>query len=364
LSEGQSSDALFRILSALRVDLEVPIHAIEVVPAEVTCRLLINSMTQNDLSLGSLLARAALPTADTPKWIYVVDRFKAFLDNVALTTSQVEDGEKKYKGVVSCLNAAYWGHASETLNAFLIGSWAKQTRIRPPRDVDIYFVLPLAVYERFQAYDSSVNRQSALLQEVKGKLLATYPASVIKGDGPVVVAGFTSYNVEIVPAFLFSAEDRSYYVCDTKNGGRYVTTKPLHEVDAINSADTRNNYNVRPLVRMLKCWQAYCTVPIKSFFLELLAVDFLDQWPHRDQSYFYYDWMCRDFFKWMVGKANGFVMAPGTWEVMWIGDAWKSRAESAYSRASKACDYERDNDMCNAGDEWQKIFGIDIPKYV
>lgn len=320
----------------------------------------------NSPSLGDLIALSAAPTVatDAPKWIYVIDRFKTFLGNLTLTTSQIADGETKVKGVVACLNAAYWGHNSETENMFLIGSWAKQTRIRPPRDIDIYFLLPIAVYERFESYNSGVNRQSALLQEVRGKLLATYPDSTIKGDGPVVLAAFTSYSVEIVPAFVFSGTDRSYYVCDTKNGGRYLTTKPHHEVDAIEAADLRRNSNVRRLVQMLKCWQAYCSVPVKSFYLELLANEFLDQWRFSDQSYFFYDWMCRDFFAWMITRANLFVMAPGTFEIMWIGDAWKTRAESAHARAVKACDYERDNNMLAAGEEWQKIFGTDIPKYM
>lgn len=334
-------------------------------PAPTGLGLLAQAMVaqpQNTLLTG--LASLATQPADPQKWIYVTARFKTFQDNLALTASQVEDGERKYKGVVSCLNAAYWGHNSETLNAFLIGSWAKDTRIRPPRDVDLYFLLPLPVYQRFESYAQSVNKQSALLQEVKGKLLASYPSSSIKGDGPVVLAGFTSYNVEIVPAFLFNADDRSYYVCDTKSGGRYMTTKPLHEVDAIEAADVRNNCNVRPLIRMLKCWQACCSVPIKSFYLELLAIEFLDQWKYKDRSYFFYDWMCRDFFTWLVTKANSFVMTPGTWDIIWIGEAWKSRAENAGGRALKACDYERANDMLNAGDEWQKIFGTDIPRIV
>ena len=314
-------------------------------------------------ALYGLSSLAAKPV-EAPKWVYVTKRFQTFQDNLALTANQVEDGQTKYKGVVSCLNAAYWGHNSETQNAFCIGSWAKDTRIRPPRDVDLYFVLPLAVYQRFEAYGSSVNKQSALLQEVKSKLLGTYWSSSIKGDGPAVLAGFTSYNVEIVPAFLYDSNDHSYYVCDTKNGGRYITTKPLHEVHAIQAADARNNHNVRRLIRMLKCWQARCSVPIKSFYLELLAINFLDQWQYKDQSYFFYDWMCRDFFAWLITTSPSFVMVPGTWEILWIGDAWKSRAESAYGHALKACDYERTNDMYSAGDEWQKIFGTDIPKFV
>jgi len=298
---------------------------------------------------------------EAPKWIYVRKRFTSFLNNLELTDSQRKDGETKFKGVVRTLNQAYWNSNSETDHAFYIGSWAKLTRIRPPRDVDLYFLLPSEVYSRFEQYRG--NKQSALLQEVKGKLLATNPTSDIKGDGPVVLAAFTSFNVEIVPAFLYNSAERSYYVCDTKNGGSYKKTMPLHEVDAITAADARNANNARRLIRMLKAWQAWCSVPIKSFYLELLAVEFLDQCEWRKNDYFYYDWISRDFFKWMITKANTHLWAPGTYELLWLGEAWKSRATSAYARAVNACNYELANDEGNAGDEWQKIYGTDIPKW-
>jgi hypothetical protein len=302
--------------------------------------------------------------APITKWIYVTTRFAAFQDNLQLTAAQEADGITKMHGVVSCLNAAYYGHSSKTDNAFLIGSWAKGTRVRPPRDVDLYFLLPVDVYKRFEQYAPGVNKQSALLQEVKSKLLGTNPTSSIKGDGPVVLAAFTSYSVEVVPAFRYNNAERSFYVCDTKNGGSYKLTMPLHEVDAIDAADKRNSGNVRPLVRMLKAWQAWCNVPIKSFHLELLAIEFLDQSPWRNNGYFYYDWIVRDFFSFMVSRANTVLVTPGTIELVWLGDAWKSRAETAYLRAAKACEYETVNDMANAGDEWQKIFGTEIPKWV
>lgn len=317
-----------------------------------------------NLGLGQgITQRTAAPALSwTPTWPFVTRRFTTFIDNLALTDAQRVDGETKFKGVVKTLNQAYWNSDSETDHAFYIGSWAKHTRIRPPRDVDLYFLLPLEVFQRFEQYKG--NKQSALLREVKDKLLASNPLSNIRGDGPVVLAAFWSFNVEIVPAFLLDANDRSYYVCDTKSGGSYKTTKPLHEVDAIESADQRNNSNVRRLVRMLKCWQAYCSVPIKSFYLELLATGFLDQWKYRDKGIFFYDWMCRDFFEWMIPKANSYLFAPGTYEAMHVGDNWKSRAESAYSRAAKACDHEHHSKEGDAGDEWQKIFGNEIPKWV
>jgi hypothetical protein len=239
--------------------------------------------------LSTLLTGYVPPTGlarETPTfpWFYVTRRFQVFQDSLALSILQEADGRTKYGGVASCLNTAYWGSNSPTDHAFYIGSWAKGTKIRPPRDVDMYFLLPPDVYHRFERYALGTNKQSALLQEVKSRLQTTYRRSEIKGSGPVVIAAFDSYNVEIVPAF--DCGDFSYLVCDTNNGGRYKRVKPWAEVLAVDHADQRNNSNARRLIRMLKCWQAACNVLIKSFHLELLAIEFLDQWPHRNQSYF------------------------------------------------------------------------------
>ena len=69
----------------------------------------------------------------------------------------------------------------------------------------------------------------------------------------------------------------------------------------------------------------------------------------------------RDFFTFMVGRANGHVYVPGTYEPLSLGDAWRSRAETARDRAVKACEYERQGQGHPAGAEWQKIFGSYIP---
>ena len=99
-------------------------------------------------SLADLLSSYASTPAPTwvPTWPYVIKRFMTFAVNLALTDAQVADGITKFKGVVKTLNQAYWNSDSETDHAFYIGSWAKDTRIRPPRDVDLYFILPNEVY--------------------------------------------------------------------------------------------------------------------------------------------------------------------------------------------------------------------------
>ena len=58
------------------------------------------------------------------------------------------------------------------------------------------------------------------------------------------------------------------------------------------------------------------------------------------------------------------MFAPGTLEAMNIGDAWHSKAETALKRAEKACEFEYNDWVHLAGEEWQKIFGAAIPEAV
>jgi Second Messenger Oligonucleotide or Dinucleotide Synthetase domain len=292
-----------------------------------------------------------------PQWIAVRQRFEQFAQNLMLTRVQVDDGVTKCQGIVRCLNDAYYGDATAGNTAFTIGSWGKNTAIRPPRDVDLYFVLPAAVHARLEAY--RWNRQSALLQEVKDALAATYPSTDMRGDGQVVVVNFESYAVEVIPAFLLT--NGRYWICDTHNGGSYQTTDPIAERTAIEAADAASRRNLRPLVRMLKAWQDHCSVPIASFALELVAAEYIAQSPWRLNDFFYFDWLVRDFFVYLYTKAGQRMILPGTGEIILLGDDWKSRVVTAYGHAVEACDCERDNYVYLAGEEWQKIFGQRIP---
>jgi len=80
------------------------------------------------------------------KKISVSQRFNAFLQNIKITYDQAEDERTKHAGVRKCLNRHYWNSASETANSMLVGSAGKSTRVRRPRDIDLMFILPDAVY--------------------------------------------------------------------------------------------------------------------------------------------------------------------------------------------------------------------------
>jgi hypothetical protein len=112
---------------------------------------------------------------------------------------------------------------------------------------------------------------------------------------------------------------------------------------------------------MAKCWQGYCSVPLKFFYIERIAIDFLSSWEHLHKGEMYYDWMIRDFLRYLKNKENGFIVLPGTYRIMYLGDAWVSRTQSAIDRAVKACAFELEDRPIAASAEWQKIFGLDFP---
>lgn len=155
-----------------------------------------------------------------------------------------------------------------------------------------------------------------------------------------------------------------YFICDTNDGGRYKWVDPAAELAALDRYDRAFNGNVRKLVRLLKQWQRHCGVPIKSFHLEALAMERLPQLSYGGANEFWFDWLVRDILGHMTQRGNGTFAMPVTGEVIQLGDAWLSRAQSAYGRACKACEHEYFNRDTAAGDEWQKIFGTMIQQTV
>jgi Second Messenger Oligonucleotide or Dinucleotide Synthetase domain len=284
-------------------------------------------------------------------------RFQIVLDHLGLTWAQRLDGYVKIAGVTSCLNKHCYGISSPSANSVWVGSWGKSTEIRPPRDIDLLFILPDVVYYRYQRV--SWNRQSRLLQDVKSVLEKTYSRTQLRGDGQVVVVPFDSYAIELVLAFPL--KDGRFLICNTHSGGSYKIIDPVTEIQSIEQSDVATSGNTRDLIRLIKRWQEYCNVPLKSFWIELLCKEFLGTWPHSGKGYIWYDWMVRDFFAHLINRPFALLFAPGTGELVFFGEAWRSKAMTAYRRAARACNYDYRGLSGRAAEEWQGVFGPDFP---
>ena len=282
------------------------------------------------------------------------DRFTKFLNNLTLTSDQLADTQTKYDTVAKKLHGHYFTTEFKGDTRKLIGSYGKGTAVRPPRDVDILFLLPSTLYDRYKARSGNV--QSQLLQEVRSVLQERYPSTNIRGDGQVVVVPFQNgHSVEVLPGWRTT--DKKFLVPNTHDGGHWQTVDHDAEITQVQSSDSRSSGNTRKLIKMLKAWQRECSVPIKSLVIELRSVNFLAKWEYYDKGATYHDWMIRDFFAQLLEYRNGTCAMPGTDEKISYGDAWASKAESALGRARKACEFEHAKNERSAAEEWRKVFG-------
>lgn len=302
---------------------------------------------------------ANLPTASTHPlpWRFVRRRFEGLQAALLLTRDEIDDGLGKAGRIIGSLDRQY-RDGSPAGSGLFAGSWGKGTAIRPPSDVDLIYKLPATVFYRFDARKG--NKQSQLLQEIREVLSDTFWQTTLRGDGQVVVVAFNSIAVEIVPAF--DAEGGGYITCDTNRGGCWKCVDPAAEREALDAADRKFNGNARKLIRLIKAWRHHCAVPIKSFHIERLVIEALEVSSYGSHSEFWFDWLVRDIFAHMIARADGYFNMPGRFlEIIELGSEWKTKAESAHTRAVKACACEYANDDDGAVEQWRMIFGRMIP---
>ena len=220
------------------------------------------------------------------------------------------------------------------------------------------FELPNALYGQYNAYTN--NGQSALLQAVKASICKTYSTTSIKADGQVIFISFDDgITFEIVPVFVNTSN--SYTFPDANSGGSWKTTNPRAEIEAIRTRNAACNNNLVPLCRMMRAWKGKWEVPIGGLLIDTLAYQFIENYEHRDKSYIYYDFMCRDFFKWMSEQDENqeWWRSPGAGQYVWGKGLFQYKAKRCYNISLEAIAYEMADTKkeWSAKQKWRDIFG-------
>jgi len=290
----------------------------------------------------------------------VANWFETFCSNIRISAADIETITYRYKQITRRLNTDYWNSASETNHSLYVGSYGRDTEIFTS-DIDMLFQLPYEIYKKFNSYTS--NGQSALLQEVKNSISKTYPTTALKGDGQIIQVRFSDgINFEVLPAFI-NKDGKTFTFADSNNGGSWKTTDPRSEIDAIKSRNQTCNYNLKKLCRMMRSWKDAMNVPIKGLLIDTLAYQFIGDYAHRDKSYLYYDFMCRDFFEFMKNqdKDKTYWMAPGSYRWVLNSDNFRYKATMAYNRSVEAIEAEQNKKNDTAKSKWREIFGTRFP---
>ncbi|KLD64409.1 SMODS domain-containing nucleotidyltransferase [Dyella japonica] len=263
--------------------------------------------------------------------------------------------------IVGQLNHDLRNLDSKSANRFYVGSYGRNTSIPSVSDVDVVYELPVALYERFHRHAG--NGQSALLAYVRNSIQNTYPTSVVAGDGQVVVIHFTDgIRFEILPAFSNVAD--TYTFADSNGGGTWRECKPKQEMAAFSARNAQCNNNLVSLCRMVRAWRDHNKVGMSGMLIDTLAYQFIATWEHRQNSYAYYDYLTRDFFKYLAGldPNKTYWQAPGSGSYVYRGDAFQYKARSAELRALEAIQYQLANHNWSARQKYREIYGTSFPE--
>ena len=285
----------------------------------------------------------------------ISDKFNTFCSNLRMSSNMVEDIRYRYRRITKQLNQDFRDITNDTLYSLYVGSYGRGTAIHVS-DIDMLYILPWTYYFTYNSYSS--NGQSALLQAVKESIKKTYPNTYICGDGQVVKVAFTDGVVfEVVPCFEYS-DGSGFVYPDTHNGGSWKTTNPRPEINEINALNNTTNKNLKRLCRMIRAWKDKYDVPMGGLLIDTFAYRFLNSWDFKDKSFLYYDWMTRDFFKYLSEQNDhqSYWCAVGSGQYIYPKGNFVEKAKKAYDNALNAIEQENNNEWL-ANYYWKQIYG-------
>lgn len=263
----------------------------------------------------------------------------------------------RYKLITKILNKKYWDSESDTKNSLQVGSYGRGTATQGISDLDMVMVLPPSVKRRIDKHDG--NGQSALLQEVKKIVGATYPTTKIRGDGQVVVVTMRDFTIEVLPAF--ERDDGSFLFPNARDGGSWKVTNPRAEIAALNKLNNDSNGSLKALCRMARAWKDKADVAIPGLLIDTLAFNFLSaktEWQKRNFGEF--DRLVAAFFAYLTDEDPGkaYWLAPGSRQLVYKKDSFTRKAQTAVRLCEKAI---KASEEPYAADKWRDVFGPKFP---
>lgn len=201
------------------------------------------------------------------------EAFAKFRSRLELNQKEQDNASKRQKEIR--------GHMDESFHVehdFLTGSYARHTKTKPLKDVDIFCVLG----EDERHYRSKP--PSKLLQAVEEALADKYGSDKVTKQRRSVCVDFgvsldedrTDYRVvsfDVVPAF---AEGDDYEIPDTGTASGWTKTNPRVHADKAVEAQKAYSSEWKGLVRMMKYWNNHHDKPVKpSFLIEVMALEVL-----------------------------------------------------------------------------------------
>jgi hypothetical protein len=206
--------------------------------------------------------------------ISVQDAFKKFRSRLELNDREQKDASRRQQDIRRVMKNAF-----AVDRDFLTGSYARHTKTKPLKDVDIFCVLG----DDERHYRDKA--PSVLLADVEKELAKEYGKDNVSQQRRSVCIDFgiredengetddKIVSFDVVPAF---DESKYYEIPDTDTASGWTKTDPEVHADKALEAQKAYNREWKGLVRMMKSWNREQGKPIKpGFLIEVMALEVL-----------------------------------------------------------------------------------------
>ena len=280
--------------------------------------------------------------------------FVAFLENITATDYQKETLiPARKKSAIETLESTFPTTSDLPFwSAHLMGSAAKNTITRPIDDVDV-----LAVFSNEKdAWNKYWNDSKSFIYRIRAAYDGTHIQQVGARGQAVRIFFQTGGHVDVAPVFFKG--DGVYHL--PAGDGSWVLTAPLKATEWYQGQSKTLSYNLSPLVRMLKKWNASHSKRMRSFHLETMAASMFSTLGTNRQD------AVLKFFQWASGYMD--VSDPGGQSGSLSSYlTWNGRSDvlnsftAAEKRASDAIAAEARGNHAEAKRLWAILFGTEFP---
>lgn len=292
----------------------------------------------------------------------ISEAFDKFRSRLEISANEQESASHRQKAIRDQISSGL-----EVDHDFLTGSYARHTKTKPLKDVDIFTVLSN------DAADFLERPPVDMLSRVRGLLLRHYAEERVRLGRRSVTVEFgvrvvddvsdEVVSVDVVPAF---GEGDDYRIPDTETG-EWIATNPTIHADLTTTANQEFEGRWKPAVKMIKKWNDHQGKPIRpSFLLEVMALDILEPpWVGP------YPRELRQFFASAAdrldeGWPDPAGLGPAVSDRLDSNPLMMHEGEESLRRAESACTealrLERVQRNGAALEVWQELFGPLFPK--
>ena len=292
------------------------------------------------------------------------EAFRKFKSRLELNDREQKNASKRHNEVRDFLNTKF-----EVARSFLTGSYARYTKTKPLKDIDIFFELKEAEkHYRSKSPSVVIGDFCDALTEKYGKDAIRAQSRSVNIDFGVIVdvddnTDYRVISVDVVPAFT-AGDD---YEIPNDDTGNWIKTNPEIHASMATAAHQAFSNEWKGLVRMVKYWNNntnHGEKPIKpSFLIEVMALQCLyGGWQGRfdyEIQGFFSTLSDRIFDEWPDPAGLGPAISDG------MDEAQKQRARgllmAASSDATIAINHVRRGRNGEALRAWRALFGPKFP---